>query len=175
MGQWPSPCRDRIAAKTRRQTTCYKIRIALNCYVENRLAGIENLDDSWWPTNPQTLKQGVFENGPRRNACVANLAHRILILHAAQGGKTETLCQQALAAAKPVYTLPSPHNAHLIALGAQPISPETPRPPSWPAEPGPAPVLAPPPSSWTTQKHTNRPSSRPVPTADRQPQIANAQ
>ena len=108
--------------KTRRQTTCYKICFALNCDVENRLAGIEKLDESRRPTNPQTFKQGVFENGPHRcNACVANLAHRILILHAAQGGKTEALCQQALAAAKPVYALPSPHNAHLIALGAQPI------------------------------------------------------
>ena len=31
-----------------------------------------------------------------------------------------------LAAAKPVYTLPSPHNTHLITLGAQPISPPDP-------------------------------------------------
>ena len=29
-------------------------------------------------------------------------------------------------AAKPVYTLPSPHNTHLITLGAQPISPPDP-------------------------------------------------
>ena len=62
----------------------------------------------------------------RRNATAAALAHRIPVLHAAPGGKTAALCQQALAAAKPVYTLPSPHNAHLIALGAQPISPPDP-------------------------------------------------
>ena len=54
------------------------------------------------------------------------LAHCILILHAAQGSKTEALCQQALAAAKPVFTLSSSHNAHLIALGAQPIPPDDP-------------------------------------------------
>ena len=62
----------------------------------------------------------------RRNACVAALAHRIPVPHAAPGAKTAALCQQALAAAKPVYTLPSPHNAHLIALGAQPLSPPDP-------------------------------------------------
>ncbi|MCZ0940258.1 MAG: hypothetical protein OXJ55_16560 [Caldilineaceae bacterium] len=57
---------------------------------------------------------------------VTALAHRTLILHAAQGSKPEALCQQALADAKPVYTLPSPHNVHLIALGAQPLPPDDP-------------------------------------------------
>ena len=77
-------------------------------------------------TFPDSLRRPTAASSSRRNACVANLAHRILILHAAQGGKTEALCQQALAAAKPVYTLPSPHNAHLMALGAQPIPPDDP-------------------------------------------------
>ena len=77
-------------------------------------------------TFPDSLRRPTAATSARRNTCVAALAHRILILQAAQGGKTEALCQQALAAAKPVYTLPSPHNAHLIALGAQPISPDDP-------------------------------------------------
>ncbi|MYC95722.1 MAG: hypothetical protein F4X14_12195 [Caldilineaceae bacterium SB0661_bin_32] len=77
-------------------------------------------------TFPDSLRRSTAASASRRNACVAALAHRILILHAAQGGKTETLCQQALATAKPVYALPSPHNAHLIALGAQPIPPDGP-------------------------------------------------
>ena len=77
-------------------------------------------------TFPDSLRRPTAASASRRNTCVAALAHRILILHAAQGGKTEALCQQAIAAAKPVYTLPSPHNAHLIALGAQPISPDDP-------------------------------------------------
>ena len=77
-------------------------------------------------TFPDSLRRPTAASATRRNACVAALAHGILILHAAQGGKTETLCRQALAAAKPVYTLPSPHNAHLIALGAQPIPPDDP-------------------------------------------------
>ena len=79
-------------------------------------------------TFPDSLRRPTAASASRRNACVATLAHRILILHAAQGSKTEALCQQALAAAKPVYTLPSPHNAHLIALGAQPIPPDDPSP-----------------------------------------------
>ena len=77
-------------------------------------------------TFPGSILRPTAASASRRNTCVAALAHRILILHAAQGGKTEALCQQALAAVKPVYTLPSPHNAHLIALGAQPISPDDP-------------------------------------------------
>ena len=77
-------------------------------------------------TFPDSLRHSTTATAVRRNACVAALAHRILILHAAQGSKTEALCQQALAAAKPVYTLPSPHNAHLIALAAHPIPPDDP-------------------------------------------------
>ena len=78
-------------------------------------------------TLPDSLRRPTAASASRRNTCVAALAYRILILHAAQGSKTEALCQQALAA-KPVYTLPSPHNAHLIALGAQPIPPNDPSP-----------------------------------------------
>ena len=79
-------------------------------------------------TFPDSLRRPTAATAARRNACVAALAHSIFILHAAQGGKTETLCRQALAAAKPVHTLPSPHNAHLIALGAQSIAPDDPSP-----------------------------------------------
>ena len=73
-----------------------------------------------------TIRRPTAPSASRRNACVAALAHRIPVLHAAPGGKTAALSQQPLAAAKPVYTLPSPHNAHLIALGAQPLSPDDP-------------------------------------------------
>lgn len=73
-------------------------------------------------TLPDSLRRPTAASASRRNTCVAALAHSILILHAAQGGKTEALCRKALAAAKSVYTLPSLHNAHLIALGAQPIA-----------------------------------------------------
>ena len=58
----------------------------------------------------------------QRNAHIAALADRILIAHAEPGGKTETLCKDALAQDKPVFALDSPDNAHLIELGAIPIS-----------------------------------------------------
>ena len=81
-------------------------------------------------TFADSIRRPTAATAARRNACAAALAHRIPVLHAALGGKTAALCQQALAAAKPVYTLPS-HNAHLIALGAQPLSPRRPgRPPA---------------------------------------------
>ena len=60
----------------------------------------------------------------RRNAHIAALADRILIAHAEPGGKTETLCKDALAQDKPVFVLDSPDNAHLIELGAIPIPAE---------------------------------------------------
>ena len=77
-------------------------------------------------TFADSIRRATAATAARRNACVAALAGRILILHAKQGGKTAALFQQALNAAKPVYTLPSPHNTHLITLGAQPISPPDP-------------------------------------------------
>ena len=77
-------------------------------------------------TFPDSLRRPTAAAAARRNACAAALANRIPVLHTAPGAKTAARRQQALAAAKPVYTLPSPHNAHLIALTAQPISPPDP-------------------------------------------------
>ena len=64
----------------------------------------------------------------KRNAYVATLADRLLIAHAEKGSKTEQLCKDALANGKPVFTLDSPDNAHLIELGVTPIAPEDPTP-----------------------------------------------
>ena len=77
-------------------------------------------------TFPDSIRRPTATTSSRRNACVAALAGSILILHAKQDGKTEALCRQALAASKPVYTLPSPYNDHLIALGARTLNPEKP-------------------------------------------------
>lgn len=71
---------------------------------------------------PDSIRRPTAATAARRNACVAALADRFLILHAKQGGKTAELCRQALAAGKPVNALDSPANAHLIALGAQDLS-----------------------------------------------------
>ena len=58
----------------------------------------------------------------RRNAWIAALADRILITHAEKGGKIEELCRDALAKGKPVFTLDSLDNAHLVEHGAVPLS-----------------------------------------------------
>ena len=60
----------------------------------------------------------------RRNAHIAALTDCILIAHAEPGGKTETLCKNALAQNKPVFVLDSPDNAHLIEPGTIPIPAE---------------------------------------------------
>ena len=58
----------------------------------------------------------------KRNAYVATVCDRILVAHAQQNGKTEALCKYALTSRKLVLTLDSPHNAHLMALGASRFS-----------------------------------------------------
>ena len=62
----------------------------------------------------------------RRSACIAAISDRILVAYAQQNGKTETLCKHALTNHKPVFALDSPHNAHLVALGASRFSADNP-------------------------------------------------
>jgi len=57
----------------------------------------------------------------QRNRFVVDRAAALLVVHANPGGQSEAAARQALAQAKPVLTLPSPHNAHLITLGVQPV------------------------------------------------------
>ena len=71
---------------------------------------------------PDSLRRANAAAAARRKACVAALADRMLVLHAREGGKTAALCQQVLADGKVVYTLASPHNGHLVALGVQAVS-----------------------------------------------------
>jgi len=68
------------------------------------------------------LRRPTAAIAAERNAYVAALASRLLIAHAEKGGKTEKLCKDALARGKPVFALDSPDNAHLIQLGAVPVS-----------------------------------------------------
>ncbi len=56
-----------------------------------------------------------------RNRYVVDQAAAVLIVHAAPGGQTEDLARDAIAQGKPVLTLSSPHNAHLVALGARTV------------------------------------------------------
>ena len=53
----------------------------------------------------------------KRNALVVDLAGSLLVPHAEPGGKVEGLCEAALAAGKPVFTLPSQRH-RLCGLGA---------------------------------------------------------
>ena len=62
----------------------------------------------------------------RRNAYVVALGDCLLVAHAEPGGKTERLCRDALAHGKQVYTLDSPDNTHLLALGAVPVAANNP-------------------------------------------------
>lgn len=63
-----------------------------------------------------------------RSARVAALAGRLFVAHAEPGGKTERLCRDALARGRRVFTLDSPDNAHLAALGTVPVSAHDPAP-----------------------------------------------
>ena len=74
------------------------------------------------------LRRPTAAIAAERNAYVAALAARLLIAHAEKGGKTEKLCKGALARGKPVFVLDSPDNAHLVELGAVPVSVSDPRP-----------------------------------------------
>ena len=74
------------------------------------------------------LRRPTAAVAAERNARVAALAGRLLVAHAEPGGKTERLCRDALARGQPVFTLDSPDNAHLAALGVAPVSADDPAP-----------------------------------------------
>lgn len=54
-----------------------------------------------------------------RNSCVLALANIVLVPHATVGGKTESICREALKAGKAVWTVNHPANQNLLALGAK--------------------------------------------------------
>ena len=80
---------------------------------QGRLLLISPFDDAQMRKTKKLARQ--------RNRFVVDRAAALLVVHAAPGGLTEAAARYALAQSKPVFTLPSPHNAHLIALGAQPV------------------------------------------------------
>lgn len=86
---------------------------------EGRLLLLSFFDDG--------IRRATAELAAKRNEYVAALADSILIAHAGKGSKTEGLCRDALASGKPVFTLDSPDNAHLVALGAVPVQADNPR------------------------------------------------
>lgn len=54
-----------------------------------------------------------------RNSCVLALADSVFVPHATVGGKTESMCREALKAGKAVWTVNHPANRNLLALGAK--------------------------------------------------------
>lgn len=72
---------------------------------------------------PPWARRATADLAGRRNELVRSLAARIIIAHAAPGGRTEALARRAAAAGQPLLTLDSPANANLLALGARPITP----------------------------------------------------
>ena len=91
-----------------------------NPLAEGRLLLLSFFDDN--------IRRPTADIAAKRNAYVAVLAHRLLVAHAEKGGKTEKLCKDALAQGKPVFVLDSPHNAHLLQLGAVPVQANDPTP-----------------------------------------------
>ena len=61
------------------------------------------------------------DNSQRRNLFIAALAGQILVAHAGRASKTEHLCRQVISWGKPVWTVASNENEHLLAIGAKPL------------------------------------------------------
>ena len=83
---------------------------------EGRLLILSFFDDG--------IRRPTADLAVKRNAYVAALADRLLIAHAEKGGKTEALCNEALAAGKSVFAIDSPDNVHLVELGVVPVQVE---------------------------------------------------
>ena len=77
---------------------------------EGRLLVLSFFDDQ--------IRRPTLSIAGKRNNHIAALAHDLLIAHAEKGGKTEKLCKDTLAQGKPVFTLDSRDNGHLVELGA---------------------------------------------------------
>ena len=85
-----------------------------NPLAEGRLLILSFFDDR--------IRRPTLSIAGTRNNHIAALADRLLVAHAEKGGKTEQLCKDALAGGKPVFAMDSVDNAHLMGLGARPVS-----------------------------------------------------
>jgi len=66
----------------------------------------------------EKVKRTTSETARGRNNFVAALADRVFMAHAAPGSRTEAFCGTVLSWRRQVLTFDDPHNANLIALGA---------------------------------------------------------
>lgn len=67
---------------------------------------------------PATQTRTTAATSEARNRHILTLCRTVLIAHASPGGKTEALASDAIAHGLQVYTLNSPNNRNLVALGA---------------------------------------------------------
>jgi len=68
---------------------------------------------------PAQERRATAELAAARNRLVGALAGRIVIIHAAPGGKVAEACGEFVSWGKPVYALQSEANRHLAALGVR--------------------------------------------------------
>ena len=89
-------------------------RAIKNAIAEERLALLSPF--------PERYRQASARTAQIRNLMVAALADRVLVFHAAPGGKTEELVKEVAGWGKAVYTIESEYNAHLAKLGLRMIN-----------------------------------------------------
>lgn len=68
---------------------------------------------------PATVRRPTAELAAQRNELVASLASRVFIAHTARGSKTEAFACRLADAGKPMLTVDSPANEHLLEAGVQ--------------------------------------------------------
>ena len=71
---------------------------------------------------PEQMRHVTAKTAMVRNRLVAEMADAVVVAHATQGGKMETLCRETLAAGKQLYTFDDPANELLMRDGARPVA-----------------------------------------------------
>lgn len=71
---------------------------------------------------PEKYRTTSKKTAQLRNLMVAALANRVLVLHAAPGGKTEEIVKAVIRWGKTVYTIESKYNDHLAKFGVRLIN-----------------------------------------------------
>lgn len=66
-----------------------------------------------------TVRQTTARTAEQRNRYILTRAAAVLFAHTSLGGKSEALAHEAKALGLPIFTLPSPSNSHLLAIGAE--------------------------------------------------------
>lgn len=72
----------------------------------------------------EKLRRITADLAQKRNKLVAALADAVFVAHAAPGSKTEHFCHDVLSWGKPLLTLESDENVHLLSFGAKPFRSE---------------------------------------------------